>query len=73
MRKVNVVEFVSLDGVIQAPGGPEAGGPFKPGFGLSGEVYCRTASCSCFVFSKTQGQGTLKPNLRPPFEHIRHH
>jgi len=23
MRKVNVLEFVSLDGVIQAPGGPE--------------------------------------------------
>ncbi len=23
MRKVNVIEFVSLDGVIQAPGGPE--------------------------------------------------
>jgi len=22
MRKVNVLEFVSLDGVIQAPGGP---------------------------------------------------
>ena len=36
MRKLNVIEFVSLDGVIQAPGGPEedrvaasrmAGGP----------------------------------------------
>jgi hypothetical protein len=25
MRKVNVLEFVSLDGVIQAPGGPEEG------------------------------------------------
>jgi hypothetical protein len=23
MRKVNVLEFVSLDGVIQAPGGPK--------------------------------------------------
>ena len=23
MRKVNVLEFVSLDGVIQAPGGPQ--------------------------------------------------
>jgi hypothetical protein len=23
MRRVNVLEFVSLDGVIQAPGGPE--------------------------------------------------
>ena len=23
MRKINVLEFVSLDGVIQAPGGPE--------------------------------------------------
>ena len=23
MRKVNVLEFVSLDGVLQAPGGPE--------------------------------------------------
>jgi hypothetical protein len=23
MRKVNVLEFVSLEGVIQAPGGPE--------------------------------------------------
>ena len=23
MRKLNVLEFVSLDGVIQAPGGPE--------------------------------------------------
>jgi hypothetical protein len=23
MRKANVLEFVSLDGVIQAPGGPE--------------------------------------------------
>jgi dihydrofolate reductase len=23
MRKVNVLEFVSLDGVIEAPGGPE--------------------------------------------------
>ena len=23
MRKVNVLEFVSLDGVIQAPGAPE--------------------------------------------------
>jgi hypothetical protein len=23
MRKVNVLELVSLDGVIQAPGGPE--------------------------------------------------
>jgi dihydrofolate reductase len=23
MRKVNVLEFISLDGVIQAPGGPE--------------------------------------------------
>ena len=23
MRKVNVIEFVSLDGVIQSPGGPE--------------------------------------------------
>jgi hypothetical protein len=23
MRKVNVLEFVSLDGVMQAPGGPE--------------------------------------------------
>jgi hypothetical protein len=23
MRKVNVLEFVSLDGVAQAPGGPE--------------------------------------------------
>ena len=23
MRKINVLEFVSLDGVVQAPGGPE--------------------------------------------------
>jgi hypothetical protein len=23
MRKINVLEFVSLDGVMQAPGGPE--------------------------------------------------
>jgi hypothetical protein len=23
MRKINVIEFVSLDGVIEAPGGPE--------------------------------------------------
>ena len=23
MRKVNVIEFVSLDGAMQAPGGPE--------------------------------------------------
>ena len=34
MRKINVLEFVSLDGVIQAPGGPEedTGG----GFALAG-------------------------------------
>jgi len=33
MRKVNVLEFVSLDGVIQAPGGPEedTGGGFAYG------------------------------------------
>jgi len=33
MRKVNVLEFVSLDGVMQAPGGPEedTSGGFKYG------------------------------------------
>ncbi len=33
MRKINVLEFITLDGVIQAPGGPEedASGGFKYG------------------------------------------
>src|ERR687883_209473 len=33
MRKINVLEFVSLDGVMQAPGGPEedTSGGFKYG------------------------------------------
>src|SRR5499427_4746745 len=37
MRKVNVLEFVSLDGVIQAPGGPEedASGGFAYGGWIS--------------------------------------
>src|ERR1700729_726053 len=37
MRKVNVLEFVSLDGVIQAPGGPEedTSGGFAYGGGVS--------------------------------------
>ena len=38
MRKVNVLEFVSLDGVIQAPGGPEedtSGGFAYGGGGIS--------------------------------------
>jgi hypothetical protein len=32
MRKINVLEFVSLDGVIQAPGGPQedTSGGFRP-------------------------------------------
>jgi dihydrofolate reductase len=34
MRKVNVLEFVSLDGVIQAPGGPEE----EPGDGPPGWI-----------------------------------
>src|SRR3984957_8295366 len=37
MRKINVLEFVSLDGVIQAPGGPEedTSGGFAYGGGVS--------------------------------------
>jgi len=37
MRKVNVLEFVSLDGVIQAPGRPEedTGGGFAYGGWIS--------------------------------------
>lgn len=33
MRKISVIEFVSLDGVVQAPGGPEedTSGDFKYG------------------------------------------
>lgn len=33
MRKINVLEFISLDGVVQAPGGPEedTGGGFAYG------------------------------------------
>jgi hypothetical protein len=34
VRKVNVLEFVSLDGVIQAPGGPEE--DTSGGFGYGG-------------------------------------
>jgi hypothetical protein len=34
MRKVNVLEFVSLDGVIQAPSGPEE--DTSGGFGYGG-------------------------------------
>ena len=36
MRKVNVLEFVSLDGVIQVPGGPEEG--TSGGFAYSGWI-----------------------------------
>jgi hypothetical protein len=32
MRKVNVLEFVSLDGVIQAPGEPEEDTSGPPGW-----------------------------------------
>ena len=36
MRKVNVLEFVSLDGVIQAPGGP--GEDTSGGFAYGGWI-----------------------------------
>jgi hypothetical protein len=44
MRKVNVLEFVSLDGVIQAPGGPEdtsGGFAYGPIFSLLSIAYGR--------------------------------
>ena len=37
MRKINVLEFISLDGVIQAPGGPEE--DTSGGFACGGFAY----------------------------------
>ena len=31
MRKIKIIEQISLDGVIQAPGGPHEGGDYAPG------------------------------------------
>ena len=47
MRKVNVLEFVSLDGVIQAPGGPD--NRFPPP-NVIGNIFSQNASTkSCFM------------------------
>ena len=51
MRKVIAIEFISLDGVIQAPGGPEEG------FAYGGPLLMTTmfkkprcrSSCTCHL------------------------
>ena len=50
MRKVNVLEFVSLDGVIQAPGGPEE--DTSDGFAFGGWIRPHSDSVSSTAVRK---------------------
>jgi len=50
MRKVNVLEFVSLDGVIQAPGGPEE--DTSGGFAHGGRISPHSDSVSSAAIKK---------------------
>jgi len=57
MRKVNVLEFISLDGVIQAPGGPEE--DTKGGFAHGGWTWPHSDSVS---------STTMKKQMDMPFD-----
>jgi dihydrofolate reductase len=57
MRKVNVLEFVSLDGVIQAPGGPEE--DTSDGFAYGGWIS---------PHSDPVGAAAVKKQMNMPFD-----
>ena len=50
MRKINVLEFVSIDGVIQAPGGPEE--DTSSGFAYGGWMRSTFRPCSLTAIRK---------------------